>query len=102
MARQTPDPFKKLRFKQATDAKELAAKNKQRAGILKEQEKIRAAEATEKKANEDRLKTPPPPRDTTSTRPLPDPLQTATQDPEIIPEAGGKAAETDTTAAEAA
>ena len=61
MARQTPDSLKQMRQKQATDAKQLAAKNRQRAGVLKEQEKIRAAEAAEKKANEHRLRSPIPP-----------------------------------------
>ena len=61
MARQTLDPLKQMRHKQAADAKRLAAENRQRAGALKEQEQIRAAEAAEKQANEDRLKAPIPP-----------------------------------------
>jgi len=40
MARQTPDPLKQMRQKKAADAKQLAAKNIQRTGVLKEQERI--------------------------------------------------------------
>ena len=43
------DALKLMRQKQAADAKLLAAENRQRAGVLKEQEKIRAAEAAEKR-----------------------------------------------------
>ncbi len=45
-----------MRQKQAAEAKLLAAHNKQRVGVLKEHEKLRAAEAANKKANVDRLK----------------------------------------------
>jgi hypothetical protein len=60
MTRTTPDPLKQMRQKQAAEAKLLAAQNKQREGIRREQEKIRAAEAAEKKANAERLETQPP------------------------------------------
>jgi hypothetical protein len=36
-----------MRQKQVADAKLLATENRQRAGVLKEQEKIRATEAAE-------------------------------------------------------
>ena len=55
------DPLKQMRQKHATDAKLLAAQKRQRAGALKEQERIRAAEAAEKQANTDRLRSPIPP-----------------------------------------
>ena len=55
MDRQTPDPLKLLRQKQATEAKRLAAEQRQRSGLLKEQAKIREAEAAEKAANVERL-----------------------------------------------
>jgi hypothetical protein len=57
MGRHTLDPLKQLRHQQATEAKLLAAQNIQRAGVLKEQKQIRVAEAAEKAANEERLKT---------------------------------------------
>jgi len=58
MDRQIPDPLKQLRQTQAAEAELLDAQNKQRAGVLREQEKIREAEAAEKTSNEQRLKTP--------------------------------------------
>ncbi len=51
MERQVSDPLKHLRQKQATEAKLLADQQSQRSGALKEQAKIREAEATEKAAN---------------------------------------------------
>jgi GTPase SAR1 family protein len=39
MTRQTPDPLKQMRQKQAADAKQLAAENMKREGLRKEQEK---------------------------------------------------------------
>ena len=51
MDRTTPDPLKQIRKKKAAEAKLPAAHTKQREGICKEQEKIRAAEAAEKQAN---------------------------------------------------
>ena len=83
----TPDPLKKIRQKQAAEAKLVAAQNRQRGGIRKEQEKIRAAEATEKQANAERLKNPTPPANTTTKDKLPDPSQIPAVDPEILPEA---------------
>ena len=62
MAMTTPDPLKQMRQKQAAEAKLLATQNKQRDGIRREQEKIRAAEAAEKKANAERLENPTPQR----------------------------------------
>ena len=47
MTRTTPDPLKHIRQKQAAEAKLLAAHNRQREGLRKEQENIRAAEAAE-------------------------------------------------------
>jgi hypothetical protein len=46
-----------MRQKQATEAKRLAAEQRQRSGHLKEHAKIREAEAAEKAANAERLKT---------------------------------------------
>jgi hypothetical protein len=66
-----------MRQKQAAEAKLMAAQNRQREGLRKEQEKLRAAEAAEKKANEERLANQPPPREhinkEQTTRPEPDP-----------------------------
>jgi len=47
-----------MRQKQATDAKWLAAEPRQRSGLLKEQAKTREAEAVEKAANAERIRTP--------------------------------------------
>ena len=88
LERQLLDPLKQMRHKQASDAKSLAAQTIHRAGVFKEQAKTRAAEVVEKQANAERLKTPPPSVDTTGTRTHPDPNQTPTVDPEILPEAG--------------
>jgi type IV secretory pathway VirB10-like protein len=55
MTRATPDPLKQMRQQQVAEAKLLAAENRQREGLRKEQEKIRAAEAAKKTANQDRL-----------------------------------------------
>jgi hypothetical protein len=60
MDRQTLDPLKQLRQQHATATKLLIVENKQRAGVLREQEKVRAAEAAEKASNEEHLKTPLP------------------------------------------
>jgi len=86
-----------MRQKQAADAKQLAAENGQRAGVRKEQEKIRAAEAAEKQANADRLKTPILPQGTTGTGPLLVPLPPAPLNPKILPEAGETTTATNTT-----
>ena len=59
MERQFPDPLKQLRQKQATEAKLLAAQQRQKSGALKEQAKISEAKAKEKAKNAERLKTPP-------------------------------------------
>jgi len=59
MERQVPDPLKQLRQKQATEAKLLAVKHRQRSGQLKEQATIMEAKAAEKAANAERLKTSP-------------------------------------------
>jgi len=40
------------------EAKRLAAEQRQRSGLLKEQAKLREAEVAEKAANAERLKTP--------------------------------------------
>jgi hypothetical protein len=56
MARQTQDPLKHLRQKQAADAKLLAAQNIHRAGALKEQEKIIVVEEVENKSTGTALK----------------------------------------------
>ena len=48
-----------MRQKQATEAKRLAAEQRQRSGKLKEQAKLCEEEAAEKAANAERLKTPP-------------------------------------------
>ena len=58
MDRQIPDPLKRMRHKQAAGAKLLAAEQRQRSGVLKEHAKIREAEAAEKAANAERLKSP--------------------------------------------
>ncbi len=58
MSRHVPDPLKQLRQKQAAEAKLPAAQERQRSGQLREQEKIREAEAAKKAANAERLKTP--------------------------------------------
>jgi len=87
MERQLPDPLKQMRQKQAAVAKLLAAKNRQREGIRKEQDKIRAAEEAEKQTNAERLKKPLLPANTTTKDTLPDPSQTPEVDPEILPEA---------------
>ena len=47
-----------MRQKQAPEAKRLAAEHRQRRGLLKEQAKIREAEAAEIAANAERLRTP--------------------------------------------
>ena len=47
-----------MRHQQAAEAKRLAAEQRQRSGLLKEQAKLREAERAEKSANEERLKTP--------------------------------------------
>ena len=70
-----------MRQKQTADAKLLAAQTKHKEGIRKEQDKIRATEAAEKQANEERLKTPPSLEDTTTKDTLPDPSQTKEIDP---------------------
>jgi len=85
-----------MRQKQAANAKLLEAPNRQRAGALKEHEKIRDAEAADKQANADRLKIPIPPQGTKGKGLLPNPPQTATLDPEILPEAGDTTTETKT------
>ena len=87
MKRQLPDPLKQLRQKHVADAKLLAAQNRQREGIRKEQERIIEAEAAEKQANADRLKLPPPLKDPTSEDKLLDSTQLPESDPEILPEA---------------
>jgi hypothetical protein len=51
MDKTTLDSLKQVRQKQAAEAKLLATQNKQREGIRKEQEQIRATEASEKQAN---------------------------------------------------
>ena len=58
MNRQIPDPLKLMRQQQATEAKMLAAEQRQRSGKLKEHAKLREAKTAEKAANEERLKTP--------------------------------------------
>ena len=75
-----------MRQKQAAEAKLLAAQNRQREGIRKEQEKIRAAEAAKKKANEERLENQTPPENTSTKDKLPDPSQIPVVDPKILPE----------------
>jgi len=45
MERHVPDPLKQLRKKQVTEAKLLPAQQRQRCAELKEQTKIREAEA---------------------------------------------------------
>jgi hypothetical protein len=59
MERHIPYPIKQMRQKQAAEAKLLTAQQRQRSGVLKEQAKLREAEAAEKAANKERLKTPP-------------------------------------------
>ena len=86
LARATPDPLKQMRQQQATEAKLLAAQIRQREGIRKEQEKIRAAEAAEKKANQDRLANKTTPENIASKDTLPDPTQIPAKDPEILHE----------------
>jgi hypothetical protein len=57
--RQIPDPLKLTRQKQIAEAKRLAAEQRQRSGLLKEQVKlVREAEMAEKAANAERLQTP--------------------------------------------
>jgi hypothetical protein len=95
MARQTPDPLKQMRQKQAEAAKLLAAQNRQREGIRKEQERIRAVEAEEKKANADRIaKRPNPVKAVKEDNPLA-PISNLESDPEILPDT--PALEKDTT-----
>ena len=79
-----------MRQKQAAKAKLLATHARQREGIRKEQEKLRAAKAVEKQANADRMKTPPL-GSTTSKFTRLVPTQTTEADPEILPEAGNTA-----------
>ena len=108
MDMQIPDPLKLMRHKQAAEAKLLATERRQRSGVLKEQAKIREAEAAEKAANAERLITPlieDPSGDAANKDvPQPDPLAvllasqatgdtapqgptgTQTEDPEILPE----------------
>jgi hypothetical protein len=89
MERHLPDPLKQTRQKQAKDAKLLAAQTRQREGIRKEQDKIRAREAAEKHANKERRNTPPPLKDITAKYTLPTQAsQNKETDPEILPEAG--------------
>jgi hypothetical protein len=76
-----------MRQKHATDAKLLATQNRQREGIRKEQDKIRAAEAAEKQANAERLKKSLPPGNTSTKDTLPDPSQTPKVDLDILPKA---------------
>jgi len=87
MERQLPDPLKQMRQKHAADAKLLATHSRHRERIRKEQDKIRAVEAAEKQANEDRLKAPTP-ADVTRKDTLPKPSQNKETDPEILPEEG--------------
>jgi len=96
MERQTPDPLKQMRRKQATRAHLLAAQNKQRVETLKGQEIIRAVEAAEKLANAERLKTPLSSEGTIGTRTQPNPTQNSTLDPEILREAGDTTARANT------
>ena len=77
-----------MRKKLAVDAKLLATQTRQRDGVLKEQEKIRATEAAKKQVNAVRLKPPPPSVDTSAKGTLPDPNYTKKVDPEILLEAG--------------
>ncbi len=60
MDRQIPDPLKLMRQQQASEAKRLATEQRQRSGKLKEQAKLREAEAAEKAANDERLNPPLP------------------------------------------
>ena len=73
MTRTTPNPLKQIRQKQAAEAKLLAAQNRQREGLRKEQEKILAAEATEK-GNQGRLANKKTPENTATKDILPDPI----------------------------
>ena len=76
MTRTNPDPLKHMRQKQAAEAKLLAAQNRQREGLRKEHEKIRAAEAAEKKLTRTALQTNPPKKHSNkghTIRPEPDP-----------------------------
>ena len=82
-----PDPLKKMRQKQAAEAKLLAAQNRQREGIRKEQANMRAAKAAENMPTHNALKTKPTLANTTTKDKLPDPSQTPAVDPEILPEA---------------
>jgi hypothetical protein len=59
MDRHVPDPLKQMRHNQAAEAKLLATQQIQRAGVFREQAKIKEAEASEKTTISDRLKTPP-------------------------------------------
>jgi hypothetical protein len=86
MTRATPDPLKQMRQQQAAEAKLLAAQNRQREGLRKEQEKTRAAEAAEKQTNQDRLAKQNNPENTTKKDTLPDPTQIPETDPEILPD----------------
>jgi hypothetical protein len=86
LARATPEPLKQMRQQQAAEAELLAAHNRQREGIRREQEKIRAAEAAEKKANQDRLANNKTPKNTSSKDQLLDPTQNPDKDPEILPD----------------
>ncbi len=88
LERQLPYPLKQARQKQAADSNPLVAHTSQRAGVLKEQAKIRAVEEARKQANAERLKTSPPSVDTAGSRAQPDPNQTLAVDPEILPETG--------------
>ena len=111
MDRHVPSPLKQLRQQQAAEAKLLAFQTGQRAGVLREQEKIREADAAEKTANAERLKTPlpavpngraenswehkpnlatwqpPAAQETRDTAPK-DPTGTSLENPEILPESG--------------
>jgi hypothetical protein len=73
-----------MRQKQVANANILATQSRQREGIRKEQEKIRAAKAAKKQANAERLNTQPPSLGTTTTGTLPDPTLIKEVDPEIL------------------
>ena len=94
-----------MRQKQAAEAKKLAAEQRQRSGLLKEQAKIREAEAAEKAANAERLKPPQtvdpevpkpnteeplpgknPLEPKTGDTTMPDPVGTQNEDKEILPD----------------
>jgi hypothetical protein len=80
-----PKPTKAYESETNSKCKATSSIKQTKAGALKEQEKIRAAEATEKQANAKRINTLLSSEGTTGTRTQPYPNQNSALDPEILP-----------------